>query len=255
MALKPSQMTWLEKGIMGLSLLFISGLLYLLDFYILGKWEHIREHFLLKLAFLPIHALVLGMIIEESLAFRDSLARRKKLNMFLGVFFRQMGVDIYVHMAALVNNRDALEKIITVHPQWKRRQFKEARQRLGAFKLEMNQDPKAIRRVFNLLMDKEKDIIDLTRNTNLWEYENLYRVLLALFHLIEETRFRGEIDALPEGALRHLSDDIGNSLLLLLELWLGYLEFLKGEHPVLFGFQMGVHNTVHPVGLDRDLGN
>jgi hypothetical protein len=251
-AIKPKQMTWLEKGLIGLGLLLVSGLLYLADYYILGSWEHISEHFLLKLAFLPIHALVLGMIIEESLALRERFTRRKKLNMFLGIFFRGMGVDFYVHLAALVKNRDALEDIITVQPDWKRSHFRNAQKQLAVFKPDMDPDPQALHRVLSILMDKEKDIIELTRDTNLWEFENLYRVLMALFHLIEETRFRSELDNLPRPVLEHLSTDMGNTLLLLLQLWLGYLEFLKGEHPVLFRFQMGVHNTVQPIILESD---
>ena len=252
MSLNPKKWNWLEKALIALGLLMVSGLLYLLDYYILGSWEHITEHFFLKLAFLPIHALVLGMIIEESLAFRDRLARRKKLNMFLGIFFRQMGVDFYVQMAMLVKNREELESIITVKPEWKKRHFRLARQQLGQFKPDMELNPQAIQRVFTMLLEREPDIIELTRNTNLWEFENLYRTLLALFHLIEETRFRGELEALPPRVLEHLALDIGKSMLLLLQLWLGYLEFLKGEHPVLFRFQMGVHNTVQPIMLGPD---
>jgi hypothetical protein len=51
---------------------------------------------------------------------------------------------------------------------------------------------------------------------------------------------------------RHLARDVGKALTMLLGLWLHYLEFLKRDHPVLFSFQAGVHNTVQPLMLEDE---
>ena len=247
--LGPHTRMWLEKVAIATLLLALSALLYSLAFWFLGDWQEIKHHFLLKLAFLPIHALVLTIIIEEILALREKMGQRKKLNLFLGTFFRQMGTSFYVAMVQLVENREALEQVIIVDPAWRGADFRRARQQLGSLRLDMRSDPECLRKVWAVLLEKEDAILTMTRNPNLWDYEHLYRCLLALFHIIEEAHLRGEVDHLSPAALRHLSGEVGRSLALLLRLWLEYMEFLKSEHPLLFGFRVGVHSMVQPLEM------
>lgn len=246
-----SHFTWAEKIGIALALIVLSALLYGLDFFFFQDLNGIVKYVAHHVAFLPIHALILGVIIEEMLSFREHQARKKRLNMFLGTYFRQMGVDILMALINLVNNRDELDKIITVHPDWDKRDFHAARQALAGFKLDLSTDALKQAAVFNLLLSHERGIIEMTRTPSLWEFESFYRSLMAIFHLIEETRFRGPAERLGESTRRHLADDMGKTLVLILMLWMAYLEFLKGAHPVLFKFQMGVHNTVQPIEMDQ----
>ncbi len=248
-----SHWSWLEKISVALMLLALSALLYYLVYLILGDSRVIGSYFLIHFAFLPIHALVLGIILEEVLNWRERRSRQRKLNFFMGIFFRQMGVDLYVHMVELVENRDQLEELTMVQPHWTPRRFRAARQALRAFPLRVRSDVQTLKLLFELLEQREQEILELTRNPSLWEYERLYRVLVALFHLVEERRFLGQLDSIPPPALEHLARDVGKALLFLLRLWLAYLEFLKSEHPVLFKHQMGVHNTVQPLVMEEEL--
>ena len=248
-----SHWSWPEKAAVALGLLGLSALFYYLVYLILGDSQVISRYFLIHFAFLPIHALVLGIILEEVLNWRERRSRQRKLNFFMGIFFRQMGVDLYVQMVELVENRDELESISMVQPHWSARQFRAARQALREFPLRLRSDPASLNSLFDLLEAREQEIMELTRNPSLWEYERLYRVLVALFHLIEERRFLGDITGTRPQALEHLAHDVGKALLFLLRLWLAYLEFLKAEHPVLFTHQMGVHNTVQPLVMEEDL--
>jgi hypothetical protein len=250
--LSATRRNWLEKIGIGLGLVALSALLYGLDVIFWGDWETIKKYVAYHVPILPIHALVLGIIIEEMLTWREKRDQRRKLNLFLGIFFRQMGVDFYVAMIQLVKNRDELDSCIIVGPQWKAADFRRARQALGELELSMDPDPAKLADVFRILGDREREIMDMTRNPNLWEFEELYRTLVALFHLIEESRFRGREDQLSLGVRRHLARDVGKGLTMLLGLWLHYLEFLKRDHPVLFSFQAGVHNTVQPLMLEDE---
>ncbi len=247
-----SYFNWPEKIGIALGLFALSALLYGFTYLAFGDADGMIKYVARHVAFLPIHAWIIGVAIEEILSFRERQTRRKRLHMFLGTFFRQMGVDILTAMLELVVNRDQLDRIITVHPNWQRREFHKARQRLAGLELEMSPQAGRLVAVFELLAANEREIIEMTRNPSLWEFDSLYRSLMALFHLIEETRFRGRVESLPEGTRQHLAHDVGQALRLLLLLWLAYLQFLKGEHPVLFKFQMGVHNTVQPVGMEGD---
>jgi len=241
---------WMEKIAIAVGLIAFSGVLYSIDYYFLGDIDTIKKYVVHHVAFLPIHALVLGIIIEEMLTWRERRNQRRKLNLFLGMFFRQMGVDFYVTMVEMVANRDALEEEIVVERDWNARRFRQARQKVRRYALEMDADPEKLFQVFRILREREQDIVDMTRNPNLWDFEDFYRTLVALFHLIEESRFHGQEKQLSQGVREHLARDVGRSLRWLLVLWLQYLEFLRGDHPVLFSYQAGVHNTVEPLILE-----
>lgn len=245
-----------EKTALAAGLIALSTALYFSLYLAYGDFVYIQKYVLYHVAFLPIHALILGIILEEILTYREKKAHHKKLNMFLGIFFRQMGVEFYTKLVELVENRDQLVDIITVHPHWRRHDFRAARRALAAFNLQTRTESgPLLKEVFFVLRAREDEILKMTRNPNLWEFENLYRCVVALFHLLEENRFRGEVEGMPAAALKHLAEDGGKALVLLLGLWLEYLEFLKGQHPILFEFQVGVHSTVQPILLDSSWDN
>lgn len=247
-----SKKIWIEKFAIAVGLIGLSSLLYLMDYVIIGDFTGVTKYIVHHIAFLPIHALVLGILIEEILVWREKREQKRKLNMFLGIFFRQMGVDFYVAMAALVKNREELDRMIVVNKEWDHHRFKRAQFAIHGFNLEMDSEADKLANVFSILHERETEIMDMTRNPNLWEFEELYRALVALFHLIEESRFRGKERQLIPSVREHLAQDVGKALKMLLGLWLHYLEFLKATHPVLFSFQAGVHNTVEPLMLDEN---
>jgi hypothetical protein len=243
---------WIEKFAIAAGLIVLSSLLYAIDYLVIGDFSGVSKYIAHHIAFLPIHALVLGILIEEILVWREKREQKRKLNLFLGIFFRQMGVDFYVAMAEMVKNRDELDDLILVDKNWDHRRFHQAQFKLQNFDLQMDPDPQKLAQVFDLLHERETEIMDMTRNPNLWEFEELYRALVALFHLIEESRLRGKDRQRIPGMRQHLAKDVGKALKMLLGLWLHYLEFLKRAHPVLFSFQAGVHNTVEPLMLDEN---
>ena len=180
-----------NKGTIALGLLAMSGAFFLGFWLYTGDLVYISKYFYIHLAFLPIHALVLGLILDELIQAREKIERRKRLNMFLGIFFRQMGLDIMLNMLPLVGNREDLEERLLVDKAWKGRHFRRARRELGHVQLSMRPDREELANLLDMLAERENDIIAMTRNPLMLEFESLYRCLLALFHLIEETQFRG----------------------------------------------------------------
>ena len=241
---------YFNKWTIALGLLAISGIFFVGFWLVTGDFLYIGKYFYIHLAFLPIHALVLGLILDELIQMREKMERRKRLNMFLGIFFRQMGMDIMLNSLLLVKNRDELEESLLVEKSWRARHFRRARRDLAHLKLAMIPDREELANLLELMASREEDIIEMTRNPLMLEFESLYRCLLSLFHLIEETHYRGPVEALGEGAVEHLCQDVGKSLIRLSSLWLAYLEHLKSEHPVLFGFQVGLHSTIQPMMLE-----
>ncbi|MCA1988237.1 MAG: hypothetical protein LDL07_03695, partial [Desulfarculus sp.] len=68
-----------EKSVIALGLVGLSLLLYGFSYWLFGDLDLIRKYFMLHLAFLPVHALVLTVILEELLNFRARASRRHRL--------------------------------------------------------------------------------------------------------------------------------------------------------------------------------
>ncbi len=236
-----------EKILVALGLIALAALLYLIKIFLVGPQY---SYFLTHLAFLPIHALVIGVIIEGLLNFRERAQRQKKMNVFVGIFFRQMGLDLLLKITPLVENWDDLESIILVDSSWRAARFRRARAEISSFMPRMNADISQMANFFTMLHQKETDIIQMTRNPHLLDFESFYRTLLSLFHLIEESHIRGPVSGWAPATLLHLGSDLAKTLRLMLRLWLHYLEFLKSENPVLFSFRVGLHNVMQPMGLE-----
>lgn len=243
---------YFNKVTIAVGLLAISGLFFLGFWLYTGELAYISKYFYIHLAFLPIHALVLGLILDELIQLREKIERRKRLNMFLGIFFRQMGIDIMLNLLNLVKNRDEMEEHMLVDKGWNARRFARARRELAGFKLRIEPNARMLAALMEVLASREDEIIAMTRNPLMLEFESLHHCLLSLFHLIEESHFRGPVEKLKPEVLGHLAQDAGKSLINLAGLWVAYLEHLKDEHPVLFGFQVGLHNSIQPMELDEN---
>lgn len=241
-----------EKILIGLGLVGLSACLAWVHIVVFGKPDYIKSYFLAHLAFLPVHALVLGMAIDGLMSLREKVERRKKLSMLVGIFFRQVGLDLFAMMSYLVKNREDFDNTVMVQPEWNSRRFARARSELETTMFWIKADKAQLAELFRVLMEKEEIIIRMTTSPHLLEFENLHKALLRLFHLIEEFHFRSNLEALPPGAIDHLAHDVSRALSALSVLWLEYLEHLKRHHPVLFQSQTGIHNVINPVMFETD---
>ena len=239
----------IDKILIAAGLVALSCILYCVHWLVFGSHHdagYYGDKIFSHIAFLPIHALVLGVIIEGMISFRENLSRRKKLNMFLGIFFRQLGAEFLALASNICANRPDMEAITLVHKEWAHKDFKKARTSLLAFKPKMNADLQNLLRILDMLRDHENDILTMTRNPLVLDFEELYEGLISLLHLIEEIHFRGMDQNMTKGEMQHLAKDIGKALVKLNLLWLTYLEYLKEEHPVLFHCQVGVCSPLGP---------
>lgn len=236
--------------VMAALLVALSMVMYLGHWLIYRDFDRIASYFYLHLSFLPIHALVLGIIIEEMVSFREKASRRRKLNLFLGIFFRQMGVDFLLKIADMLKNRAEFDRLIIVDQDWGHREFRRARQEIDKFHPQMQAKAEDIMSLMEQLKSHESEIMSMTRNPLLLEFERLHATLMSLFHLIEELHFRQPLHQLDPNAVNHLARDAGKSLRLLGKLWLRYMEHLKFTHPSLFNCPVGVCSMIQPFLLE-----
>lgn len=236
-----------DKVLIALGLILLSVGAYTAHYFFFRDLKYITNYVFLHLSFLPIHALVLGLILDELISYREKASRRRKLNLYLGIFFRQMGSEIFLTAANMAENRRELEALMSADQSWNTARFRRARMEVGHFPVKMRADAVSLIKLLDLLREHEPEIFAQTRNPLLMEFEDLYRCLLSLFHIIEEIQYRRPVPQMSAPELQHLAKDAGKSLLQLSQLWLGYMEHLKKTHPVLFGCQVGICSMMEPL--------
>ena len=236
-----------DKLLIALGLIGLSAAAYAAHYYFFRDLKYITNYVFLHLSFLPIHALVLGLILDELISYREKASRRRKLNLYLGIFFRQMGSEIFLSAANMAENRKDLDALMSADQSWGKARFRRAREEVAHFPVEMRADAVGLIKLLDLLREHEPEIIAQTRNPMLMEFEDLYRCLLSLFHIIEEMQYRRPVPQMAATEVAHLAKDAGKSLLQLGQLWLGYMEHLKKTHPVLFGCQVGICSMMEPL--------
>jgi hypothetical protein len=99
-----------------------------------------------------------------------------------------------------------------------------------------NKIDKEILRSF--LLGSEEFIIRIVENPMIFEHESFTELILAINHLTEELKARGDFATLPPADLQHLSIDIQRVYALLIPEWLKYMSYLKNHYPYLFNLAM-----------------
>ncbi len=219
----------------------ISGLLYLLHYYIFRDIHHIFIYMVGDLAFLPLEVFLVVIVIERVLARREKQAILQKLNMVVGAFFSEVGTELLRRLLHCFEQCDNICQNLAVGQDWNATDFHKA----TAFAYAIEETPDCLRidlaelRVF--LVEKRAFLLRLLENPNLLEHERFTNLLWATFHLTEELEARESLDNLPETDLQHISIDIQRVYRQLAAEWVSYVEHLKATYPFLFSLVARTH--------------
>ena len=75
-------------------LVSLSGILYLVHYLLFRDAHSIGFYIVLELAFVPVNTLIVTLFIEQLLVQREKRLKMKKLNMVIGAFFSNVGVQL-----------------------------------------------------------------------------------------------------------------------------------------------------------------
>lgn len=103
----------------------------------------------------------------------------------------------------------------------------------------------------DLLLPKKMFLLGLLQNPNLLEHESFTDLLWALFHMVEEFEYRGNLQILSGADKQHLISDLNRVLCYLTSVWIKYLSHLKVAYPYLFAFSV----KTNPFGKTASVTN
>jgi hypothetical protein len=213
---------------------------YMVHYAIFRDTHHIFIYMVGDLAFLPLEVLLVALIIDRVLQWREKQAMLSKMNMVVGVFFSEMGTRL---LGQLLPGFDRSQMIsgLGVKAGWTTDDFRRATE--FADKLRPQADCRAINLdVLKAFLSSERDLLlRLLENPNLLEHERFTDMLWAVSHLAEELEARPQLQDLPKSDEAHIGQDIGRAFTALAAEWLDYVQHLKAHYPYLFSLVLRTH--------------
>ncbi len=228
----------------------ISGLTYLLHYYIFRDVHHIFIYMVGDLAFLPLEVFLVVIVIERILARRERGAILKKLNMVVGAFFSEVGTHLLQTLLSCFAKNTQIKQQLAVSQNWNHADFKKA----VAFASTMDEKPYCLgidlEELKAFLIRKRSFLLGLLQSPTILEHEKFTDLLWATTHLAEELEARTIVKDLPETDLEHIAGDIKRLYGHLAADWILYVEHLQLNYPYLFSLVVRTHPfQAHPSPL------
>jgi hypothetical protein len=229
-----------------LILIIASALTYTTHYLIFHDLHHIFIYMLGDFGFLFLDVLLVIFFIERLLSRRERRSIMNKLNMVIGTFFSEVGLELLGKFSHFVINSQNLEKELNLSPDWEKKDFKKARTAVQNFPYEIKIDKGGLSEIREFLLSKRSFLMRLLENPNLLEHERFTDLLWAVFHLTEELVFRGDmLEDLPETDYKHLKIDLQRAFSRLTIEWISYTAHLKDSYPFLYSLAARV-NPMNP---------
>ncbi|HEX2695431.1 MAG TPA: hypothetical protein VHP61_06730 [Acidobacteriota bacterium] len=208
---------------------------YFVHYLIFRDARSIFFYLIMDVGFLFLNVLVVIVFIERVLARREKRAMLEKLNMVIGAFFSEVGLELLRRFSACAAHAEDLRALCGIRPTWRHADFAKAEAAAAAFPYEMTISPTMLREL-RAFLGKERDfMVRLLENPSLLEHDRFTDLLWAVFHFAEELAFReGNLEDLPPTDLVHLEGDAQRAYSRITVEWLIYAEHLKENYPFLF---------------------
>lgn len=226
--------------LMGLSLVAASAVIYFIHFLIFRDPKHIFVFFLSDVAFLPFEVLVVTLIIHRLLSEREKRLMLKKLNMVIGAFFSEVGINLLKHLSFFDSQSDQIRRTI-IFKYGSAQELSMAADFFKQYHSSIDSRKSKLWDLRGFLKGKRNFLLRLMENPNLLEHQSFSDLLLAVFHLTEELEYRPSVADLPEADYRHLSEDMTRAYTTLIAEWIKYMKHLRDYYPYLFSLAIRIN--------------
>ncbi|MBU4329215.1 MAG: hypothetical protein KKB53_01780 [Acidobacteria bacterium] len=231
--------------LIAVGLILASALSYFIHYLIFRDPHHIFIYMVGDIGFLFLDVLLVLLIIERLMSRQEKKSILLKLNMVIGTFFSDIGMELLKRFSDFVENAEELEKEVLLNPQWNKKKFREAEMKAESFHYSILLDLDRLEELRDFLHDKHDFLVRLLENPNLQEHQKFTDLLWAVFHLSEELHFRGTLRGLPEADLAHLKVDLQRAYSKIVAEWIEHCAHLKDQYPFLFSLAVRV-NPLNP---------
>jgi hypothetical protein len=225
---------------LALILVALSVVFYLLHYLIFRDVHHIFIYLIGDIAFLFIDVMIVTLVLNRLLVYREKQAIFKKINVVIDAFYSEVGIDLIKICLRFNSDLEQFKKKLKITTNWIDRDFSIAKQNVQHFGV-MDSKKDDLVEVKSFLMNKRQFLLSLLGNPNLVEHEAFTNLLLAILHLTDELENRQHLDRLSEPDYKHLSEDMRRVFNQLILQWLEYIRHLKRDYPYLFSLAIRIN--------------
>ncbi len=226
------------KLVAGIGLVTLSLVLYTAHYLIFHDEHHLFIFFTGDIAFIPIEVLVVSLIIDQMLESREKQQRLEKLNMVIGTFFSTVGTPLLAQLARADTSLDSVKQRLVIGADWRKEMFSDVQDCLNTYTCSVGFTRVDGQNLREYLISQEDFLLRLVENPMVFEHESFTDLILALNHLTEELKARGDLTSLPPADVSHLTNDTRRVYTQLIREWVKYMEYLNLHYPYLFSLAM-----------------
>jgi hypothetical protein len=212
----------------------MSALFYTLQIRLFHRPADTLFYMLQDLAFVPIQVLIVTLIINQLLSQREKQEMQSKLNMVIGAFYSEMGVELLKICLQCDAHTERLRPLMQIGNDWTEKEFTQAKRQLGAHVFAITCRQQELRTLKTFLSTQRAFLLALLENPNLMEHAAFTDLLWAVSHLMEELAYREQMEGLPASDYAHLAGDLQRAYMLVLQEWLAYTNHLRADYPYIF---------------------
>ena len=224
--------------LLGVALILLSAILYSIHYAIFKDAHHIYFYLLGDVAFVPVEVLLVTLIINGLLNQREKRTRLEKMNMVIGSFFSEVGTLLLTYFSDFDPELATIRKHLIVTNNWSDEEFVTVSKRLRNYDYKVDIRKIDMEGLKGFLLSKRDFLLRLLENPALLEHETFTELLRSVFHFSEELERREKVTGLPDSDYGHLAVDVKRAYTSLVQQWLEYMKYLKGNYPYLFSLAM-----------------
>jgi hypothetical protein len=220
--------------IIAIALLAFSTIFYLLQISIFHDSRDTFFYMLQDLAFVPVNVLLVTLFLDRLLKNRAKQTLLNKMNMVIGVFFNDIGIELIKRLGLFAKDIDQISRGLQISQKWKDRDFNEVMKRFSIKADQLSLDSKNLIVLKDFLELKKSGLLNMLANPNLLEHDTFTNLLWAVFHVADELHHRSDFTDLPKTDLDHLRGDMLRAYVLVVSEWAAYMKHMKSDYPYLF---------------------
>lgn len=224
--------------ILSISLITSSALSYIIQLIIFHDQHNTFFYLLQDISFVPINVLLVTLLIDKLMQRKEKENLLKKINMIIGLFFSEIGIQLISMITEKVDDMNRPGKDLLITGTWNDKKFHEIIDLFQQKKYGFSFDNSYLHQMKDYLLEKRGMLVQLMANPNLLEHDTFTDMLLAVFHLCDELASRSDYTNLPAADIQHLKGDMNRAYSQLITEWLLYMNHLKKTYPYLFSIAL-----------------
>jgi hypothetical protein len=219
---------------LAVALVLASVAIYCMQIVFFRRTEDTLFYLFQDLAFLPVNALLVVVILDKLLKRHEKQSMLKKMNIVIGVFFSEMGIRLLAMFSGFDKAGGQMRKDLLIGDGWSDADYATARKNIKKIDFAVDARQGRLGELHDFFVQQRSFVLALMENPNLLEHESFTDMLLAVSHLMEELSMRSNLSTLSAKDLQHISVDMKRAFSALAGEWIGYMYHLKREYPYLY---------------------